>query len=182
MCLGNCVNILEELNQTKLTVLNSEGIFERFLETYLDILSTAFTSNKLIKYCRMMRTELKKMHFTYTERLSKHFKFLSKMDRDDIVDEVAAHKRQFDEKLPKRQEFFDAIRSAFNLQHRLKFDDYLHDLLAFGKGDLLLVSIQEQTRKLLDMIIDCVHKLDLKMQRALEKTLKIAIKEHKIHF
>lgn len=160
-------------------VERTKTIFENFIEHYLNMLSTALSGKELIRYCRMMKKELKKMEYRYTEQLAKHFKYLSKMHRDDIVEEMVKHRREYDEQLPMRQEFFETLRDAFTLQHKLQFDDYIHDLLAFGKGDLLFQTIQAQTRKLLDMIVNCVHKLGPKEPRNVEKALKLAIKEYK---
>lgn len=172
------LNIVDESNSRIVAVLRSEGIFDRFLQNYLDILSTAFTGKELVRYCRMMSRELNKMEFRYTERLAKHFKRLSKKHRDEIVDEMAEYRREYDEKTPTQLEFYDAINQAFTLQHNLKFVDYIHSLLAFGKGDLLFVSIQELSRNILQMIVNCIEKMGQKELKDLEKKLKRAIKEY----
>lgn len=157
--------------------LRSEGIFERFLRNYLHMLSRGLTGKQLIKYCRMVSKELKKMEFTYTERLSKHYRRLSRMYREDLESEMEQYRKQLEEKLPHRQNFLQAMNEVFTLQQNLRFDDYNHDLLDFANGHKL--SMQEETRKLLnDVIVNSIDKLSNRDQRILEKKLRLAIKEY----
>ncbi|PZC83077.1 hypothetical protein B5X24_HaOG208550 [Helicoverpa armigera] len=169
--LGNSMNQNEP-------AIKSEGIFESFVRNYLDNLSTAFTGKQLIKYCKMMCSELKKMEFTYTEKLAKQFRYLSKMDDDEeLLEEMAKYRREYDENMPKRQLFLQAMNEVFTLQHNLQFDDYIHEMLDLANRHIL--TIKKQTRKLLDMIVDCVDKLGDRDKRDLERKMRAAIKEYK---
>lgn len=174
-----CLSVVDESNPETIPGY-SEGIFDRFLRNYLDVLSTAFTGKELKRYCSIMHKELYKMEFTYTKRLAKHFRRLSKMHRDNVVDELTQYRRDFDEKLPRQQEFFIAINGAFTLQHNLQFDDYVHALLEFGRGHLLFITIQENTRKILNMILNCIDKMGERERRDLEKIMKKAVKEYNL--
>ncbi|KAF9424976.1 hypothetical protein HW555_000277 [Spodoptera exigua] len=156
--------------------IKSEGIFERFVRKYLDMLSTAFTGKQLIRYCRMMSKELSGFGFKYTEQLAKHFRYLSRMYRDGIEQEMAEYRKEYDEKLTNRQIFLDAMNDIFTLQENLRFDDYIHDMVDFGNDHI--PTLVEQTRNILRMIVDCVHKLSAGEQKILEKKLVKAIKEY----
>lgn len=100
------------------------------------------------------------------------------MYRDDIKQEMAEYRKEYDEKLPKRQLFMDAMNEVFTLQHNLRFDDYIQHMVDLGNEHSNIPAIQVETRKILEMIVDCVRKLNKNDQRSLEKKLNLAIKEY----
>lgn len=176
--LGTCLGG-EEWEWDSKPALNSESVFERFLERYLETLSKSLTGKALIRYCKMLSKELEKIEFSQAERLAVHFAYLSRLSRDSIADEMIRYRREFDEKLPKQEAFLTSLSEAFNAQHDVIFDDYIDDLSKYADGDLLFITIQEQTRLLLTMIVNCIRKLDRKKRRELEKEMRLAIREYK---
>uniref|UniRef100_A0A2A4JT35 Uncharacterized protein n=1 Tax=Heliothis virescens TaxID=7102 RepID=A0A2A4JT35_HELVI len=101
------------------------------------------------------------------------------MDSEDLMEEVARYRRDYDKKTPKRQQFLQAMDEVFTLQQNVIFVDYLNDMLDLANGHIL--AIKDQTRKLLDVIVDCMDKLGQKEERDLERKLRAAIKEYTEH-
>lgn len=155
---------------------NSEGIFVRFLRNGLDLLSTTFPERKLIRYCRVVSRELDKIDYKHTKQLAKHLRYLSRMYREEIKEEMSQYRQALDKSLPFRTEFLQAMNEAFTLRDNLLFGDYVHDLKDYGNEEKLFIA--EETRKLLnDVIVGAILKLSSRGQRDLVKLMKKAVYE-----
>lgn len=158
--------------------VDSEGIFERFVRNYIFMLSTAFFPKDLIKYLRIVEKELRKMEFTYTEKLANKFKSVIKMDRDEALELIASYQEEYDGRSEVIQEFLEAMNEVFTMQQNQQFDDYIQDLKEYASS--LKLTIRDETRKLLnDVIVNNIDKLSEHDKRELERKLRHAIKDYR---
>lgn len=122
-----------------------EGSFERFIRSLLDLLSTAFPERKLTRYCRILNRSLREFDYRATRDLAKHFRYLSRMYREDLKEEIVKYRKEYDKKLHYKTEFLHAMNQLFTLRENLLFSDYIHDLKDYGNEDKL--NIFEETHK-----------------------------------
>lgn len=169
---------LTEHGSDKRADVVSEGIFERFVRNYLFMLATAFVPKKLIKYLRIVEKELKKMEFTYTEKLAKQFRSVIKLDRDDALELMGTYQEEYNTRSEVIQEFLNAMNEVFTMQQNQQFDNYILDLKDYASGYKL--SMREETKKLLkDVIVNNIDKISEHDKRDLERKLRHAIKDYR---
>lgn len=153
-----------------------DGIFEKFVREYLQLLK-GITGSKVRKYCRTVERHLRDAGYQYTRRLARLFKNWAEFD-ESIAGDIEKYLQEFDNKLPHRTAFFEAMNHVFTLQQAVLFDDYIYDLTNYGNERKL--DMDSETRKLIkDVIIYNIEVLSRSEKRDLEKKLKKAIKEYK---
>ncbi|CAK1553031.1 unnamed protein product [Leptosia nina] len=166
------------LDVTNQNIARSKSIFETFLKQLVDILIADFAEKKLRRYCRILYEQLRYSEYRYGRKFAKHFKHLSRMYHDELLEELEFYRRELDKSMQHRTEFFEAINEAFTLQQEILFADYLYDLRDYGKEDKLF--IHEETRKLIkNVIIESILKLSAKSQNDIATKLRRALKEFK---
>ena len=155
--------------------LRIEGIFERFIRRLLELLTTSFPEGRLPKYCRILSRHVTKLEYKYAKRLGKHLKYMSQMYSEDVKKELLLYKKILDENRPHSTAFFDAINVAFTLQQHMLFEDYVYELKNYGSKDKLY--IDEDTEKLLEIILGSILKLSARDRKDIERKLRYAVKE-----
>ncbi|KAL0820200.1 hypothetical protein ABMA28_006124 [Loxostege sticticalis] len=99
------------------------------------------------------------------------------MYRDELHAELVSYRKELDKPSMLRTEFLEAMNSLFTLKEKLQFNDYLFDLRDYGNEDI--IRIDEETKKLLNMIVESVDKLSKNDRKELERKLRKAIKDYK---
>lgn len=151
------------------------NIFEDFVVSMLDLLS-GFPGRMLSRYCRLIYRELDRFEYKYTRKLAKYFRDLSRDGGDQMREEMRRYQKELQTKGPQLSAFISHMNEVFTLLESGKFNDYVLDVRDYGNS--MKRSVGEETRDVLNSIVNAVKKLSAREQNKLERKLRKAIKEH----
>ncbi|CAG9563821.1 unnamed protein product [Danaus chrysippus] len=158
--------------------VRSEGIFENFIRSLLDLLTTTFPEKRLSKFCRTLYKYISKIENKYARRFARHIRYISKMYREDLKNEFRLYREEFSKPKEHKTDFIKAMDATFTLKEHILFQDYISDLKDYGTDDKLF--IDNETDKVINYVImDRIWKSSARDRDYLEKMLRLAIDEYR---